>query len=154
MRGWVCRLQFLLVFSSAVILRSESRGTQTNFYCLRFETPPTRRSRSPYLYPPWTGWPGYTSFFVASYDSQGYGGGIRPHLHTGSLCEVVSESSWTLIVATASVKGDERGGQGHTSTSLLHQSAMWHRTVNTHCSYMSAFSTLCFVLSAMDGKIE
>jgi hypothetical protein len=31
------------------------------FYCLRFET----------------------SLFVASYDSQGYGGGIRPHLHTG-----------------------------------------------------------------------
>jgi hypothetical protein len=23
------------------------------------------------------------SLFVASYDSQGYGGGIRPHLHTG-----------------------------------------------------------------------
>jgi hypothetical protein len=25
------------------------------------------------------------SLFVASYDSQGYGGGIRPRLHTGSL---------------------------------------------------------------------
>jgi hypothetical protein len=33
----------------------------TIFYCLRFET----------------------SFFVASYDSQGHGGGIRPRLHTG-----------------------------------------------------------------------
>jgi hypothetical protein len=31
------------------------------FYCLRFET----------------------SLFVASYDSQGYGGSIRPRLHTG-----------------------------------------------------------------------
>jgi hypothetical protein len=31
------------------------------FYCLRFETPPTWRLRSPYLYPPGTGWPGYTS---------------------------------------------------------------------------------------------
>jgi hypothetical protein len=31
------------------------------YYCLRFET----------------------SLFVASYDSQGYGGGIRPRLHTG-----------------------------------------------------------------------
>jgi hypothetical protein len=36
--------------------------------------------------------------------------------------EVLSESSWTLIVVTALVKGDERGGQGHTSASLLHQS--------------------------------
>jgi hypothetical protein len=33
------------------------------FNCLRFET----------------------SLFVASYDSQGYGGGIRPRLHTGLL---------------------------------------------------------------------
>jgi hypothetical protein len=33
----------------------------TIFYCLRFET----------------------SLFVAVYDSQGYGGGIRPRLHTG-----------------------------------------------------------------------
>jgi hypothetical protein len=33
----------------------------TIFHCLRFET----------------------SFFVASYDSKGYGGGIRPRLHTG-----------------------------------------------------------------------
>jgi hypothetical protein len=35
-------------------------GLMTIFYCLRFETPPTWRARSPYLYPPGTGWPGYT----------------------------------------------------------------------------------------------
>jgi hypothetical protein len=28
------------------------------FYCLRFETTPTWRARTPYLYPPGTGWPG------------------------------------------------------------------------------------------------
>jgi hypothetical protein len=32
----------------------------TILYCLRFETLPTWRARSPYLYPPGTGWPGYT----------------------------------------------------------------------------------------------
>jgi hypothetical protein len=37
-------------------------GLATIFYCLRCET----------------------SLFVASYDSQGHGGGIRPRLHTGS----------------------------------------------------------------------
>jgi hypothetical protein len=37
-------------------------GLATIFYCLRFEN----------------------SLFVASYDSQGYGGGIRPRLHTGA----------------------------------------------------------------------
>jgi hypothetical protein len=36
---------------------------ETIFYCLRFET----------------------SFFVASYDSQGHDGGIRPRLHTGGM---------------------------------------------------------------------
>jgi hypothetical protein len=38
-------------------------GLVAIIYCLRFET----------------------SLFVASYDSQGYGGGIRPRLHTGGL---------------------------------------------------------------------
>jgi hypothetical protein len=67
-RGRVCRLQLLLVLASAVILESGTRtrewlryGSRTIFYCLRFET----------------------CLFVASYDSQGYGGGIRPRLHTG-----------------------------------------------------------------------
>jgi hypothetical protein len=32
----------------------------TLFHCLRSEAPPTWRATSPYLYPPGTGWPGYT----------------------------------------------------------------------------------------------
>jgi hypothetical protein len=32
----------------------------TTFGCLRFETPPTWRAMSPYLYPPGTGWLSYT----------------------------------------------------------------------------------------------
>jgi hypothetical protein len=35
-------------------------------------------------------------------------------------CEVVLESSQSVTVVTVSVKEDERGGQGHTSKSLLH----------------------------------
>jgi hypothetical protein len=57
----------------------------------------------------------------------------------------VSESSRTVIVVTASVKEDERGGQGHTFESLLHMSAPWHRAVNMHCFYKSAFSISCFI---------
>jgi hypothetical protein len=53
-RGRVSRLQFLLPRASAVILKSVS------LYSLRFETPPTFRARSPYLYPPGTRWPSYT----------------------------------------------------------------------------------------------
>jgi hypothetical protein len=32
----------------------------TIFYTVSFETPPTWRARSPYLYPPGRGWPSYT----------------------------------------------------------------------------------------------
>jgi hypothetical protein len=37
--------------------------------------------------------------------------------------KVLSQSSPTVILVTASVKEDERAGQGHTSSSLFHQSA-------------------------------
>jgi hypothetical protein len=50
-RRLVCRLQLLLGLASAVILRSESRGTNDHVYCLRFQTPPTWRTRFLYLYP-------------------------------------------------------------------------------------------------------
>jgi hypothetical protein len=59
-RKWVCRLQLLLVLASAVILGSKSRGTRDHILLFKFETPPTCRARSPYLYPPGTGWPRYT----------------------------------------------------------------------------------------------
>jgi hypothetical protein len=59
------------------------------FYRLRFQNLLTWRARSPYLYsvrkrvaqlyPQALG-----SLFIASCDSQGYGGGIRPRLHTGN----------------------------------------------------------------------
>jgi hypothetical protein len=58
-RGRVYRLQLLLALVSAVVLGFESRGTCDIFYCLKFET----------------------SVFVASYDSEDCGGGIRPRLH-------------------------------------------------------------------------
>jgi hypothetical protein len=60
----------------------------TTFYCLRFETLLTWRTRSPYLYPPWDRVAQLysqvlTVLFFASNDSQGYGGGIKTRLHTG-----------------------------------------------------------------------
>jgi hypothetical protein len=51
-RGWVCRLQLLLALASVVNLRSDPAGLVTIFYCLSFETPPTQRVKSSYLYPP------------------------------------------------------------------------------------------------------
>jgi hypothetical protein len=60
MRGWVCHLQLLLALSSAVISGPSPVGLMTTFYCLKFETPQTWRTRSLYLYTPGTGWPSYT----------------------------------------------------------------------------------------------
>jgi hypothetical protein len=79
-RGWVCNLlvQSLLDLARAVTLGSMSRRTQP-YFTVSFE--------SPRIYCPQeqggpvtslgTGFP-----FVASYDSQGYGGGILTCLHT------------------------------------------------------------------------
>jgi hypothetical protein len=58
----VCRLQFLLTLASTVILGSESRATRDHILLSQIRD----------------------SLFVASYDSQGYGGGIRPRLQEGA----------------------------------------------------------------------
>jgi hypothetical protein len=66
-------------------------GLITIFYCLRFETPPTWRVRSQYIYPSRTVWFSYTPgtptiplLLFASYDQQGFGGGIRTRPHMGN----------------------------------------------------------------------
>jgi hypothetical protein len=46
---------------------------------------------------PWDSWPYFTlrfetSLFVATYDSQGYGGSIRARLHTGEELTIQSQS--------------------------------------------------------------
>jgi translation elongation factor EF-Tu-like GTPase len=62
-RGWVCHLQVLLALISSFILGSESRRTRDHVLLSQIRD----------------------VLFVASCDSQGYGGGIRHRLHTGFL---------------------------------------------------------------------
>jgi hypothetical protein len=68
-RGWVCLL-YVPCFSGPSPL-----GLATVFYCLRFQT----------------------SLFVASYDSQGHDGGIRPRLHTGLSLSLICRPSNTVF---------------------------------------------------------
>jgi hypothetical protein len=85
-RGWICRLQLLLTLASAVILRSESRETHDHILLSQIRNSPNQegqvpvfispRNRVSRLYPQSLG-----SLFVPSYDSQGYGGSIRPRLY-------------------------------------------------------------------------
>jgi hypothetical protein len=80
-RGRVCRLQSLLVFARAVILESESRGTHDHILLSQIRDSSnmegqalvfvSSRKTVVQLYPQALG-----SLFIASYDSQGYGGGI------------------------------------------------------------------------------
>jgi hypothetical protein len=87
-RGRVCNflVQLLLGLARAVTLGTKSRRTQTIFYCLIWNSPNlegqvpvfiSSRNRVAQLYPRALG-----SLFVASHDSQGYGGGILTHLHS------------------------------------------------------------------------
>jgi hypothetical protein len=73
-RGRVCLLYVPLTLASAVFPGPSPLELATVFYCLRFET----------------------SLFVASYDSQGHGGSIRPRLHT-VMTLFMSECSLILI---------------------------------------------------------
>jgi hypothetical protein len=87
-RERVCRLQLLLVLASEVTLGSESRVNRDHILLsqirdsqnLEGQVPVfiSPRNRVAQLYPQ-----ALDSLFVASYDSQGYGGGIRTRLHVG-----------------------------------------------------------------------
>jgi hypothetical protein len=89
-RGRVCNLQFLLCLASAVVLVPESLGIHDHNFCLNIETPPTWWDRVLY-YPPERVDRLYShalcSLFVASYDSQAYGGGTPTSLH---MCKIQS----------------------------------------------------------------
>jgi hypothetical protein len=85
-RGRVCRLQLLLTLASAIIFGSESHGTHDHILLSEIRDSPnledqvpvfiSPRNRVGQLYPQALG-----SLFVASCNTQNYGGGIRTHLH-------------------------------------------------------------------------
>jgi hypothetical protein len=82
-RGWVCHLQFLLALTSAIILGSESHGTCGHILLSQI----------------------WESPFVASYDSQAYTGGIRPHIHTGFLWFLYSSTLISFILTVKQTPG-------------------------------------------------
>jgi hypothetical protein len=62
------------------------------YFTVSSKTPPTWRARSPYLYPPGTGWPSYTPghwvpFLSSLTTRRDYGGGILTRHHTGCIAE-------------------------------------------------------------------
>jgi hypothetical protein len=127
----VCRSQLLLVLASAVSLRSDSRGTHDHILHSQIRESPKLEGQVPVfisprntvarLYPQTLG-----SLFVASYDSQRYGGGIRNRLHTG--CDWTAQKTpfhcccihccaricWDVhVIATQPFPGNGRCLQSH-----------------------------------------
>jgi hypothetical protein len=89
-RGWVCCLQLLLTLASAVILRSESRGTHDHILLSQIRDSPTWKARSPYLFPPGTGWPSYTPRHWVPFSS-------TPTTHRVPLCIEQTEKLFPKI---------------------------------------------------------
>jgi hypothetical protein len=92
--GRVCRLKLLLVLASAVILVFDFRGIHDHILLSQIRDSPnlegqvpvfiSSRNRAVQIYSE-----ALRSLFVASRDSQGYGGGIRTRLHAGT--KLISE---------------------------------------------------------------
>jgi hypothetical protein len=92
---WICRLELLLAFASAVILGCECHGTHYYILLPQIRDSPnledqvpvfiSPRNRVAQLYPQALGFP-----FVVSYHSQGYGGSTRTRLHAGERPAVVT----------------------------------------------------------------
>jgi hypothetical protein len=108
-RERVCRLQLLLVLASVVILESESRGIHDHILLFHIRDSPNLESQVPVfisprnrvaqLYPQALG-----SHFVASCDSQGYGGGIRTRLSAGHcLSWQIQSQSQSYVTTEGSV---------------------------------------------------
>jgi hypothetical protein len=118
-RGRVCCLQLLLGLASTVIFGSDSRRTRGHILLSQ-----TR-----------------DSLFVASYDSQGHGGGIRPRLHTG----VWTLLNWTSLynhIAWATQKTQPLYCWEGVSTASLHSNGSYSIVA---CVFVAA--GMCFTES-------
>jgi hypothetical protein len=81
-RIWVCHLQLLLVLASAIILKSESRRTHDHILLCQIQDFPNLEGQVPVFISPRNGMArlcpqALGSRFVASCNSQDYGGAIR-----------------------------------------------------------------------------
>jgi hypothetical protein len=87
-RGWVCRFNCCWSTPAQSFSGLTSCGTHDHILLSQIRDSPNLEGQVPVFISPrnrvvWLYRQALGSLFVASYDSQGYGGGIRPRLHTG-----------------------------------------------------------------------
>jgi hypothetical protein len=87
-RGWACHSQWLPALASTVILGSKSCGTHDHILLTQIQDSPNMESQVPVFISPRHKVAqlcpkALHSLFIASYNLQGYGGGIRTRLRTG-----------------------------------------------------------------------
>jgi hypothetical protein len=80
---------------------SESRGTRDHILLSQTRDSPNLEGQVPVFIPPGTGFP---SLLVASYDSQGYGRGIRTLLHAGLTAEYYQSRTLTKLTLALTYK--------------------------------------------------
>jgi hypothetical protein len=106
-------LQLLLAVASAVILGSESLGTHDRILLFQIQDSINLegqilifisfRNRVAQLYPQALG-----SLFIASYDSQGYGGSIRTRLNAGLVINQSQSQSYFTVDGLAPISSSWR----------------------------------------------
>jgi hypothetical protein len=135
-RGQVCRLQFLLVLASAVILGSGSSWTYDYILLSQIRDFPNLEGQVPlFIYPrnkvaklcPQA----LGSIFIASYDSQGYGGGIRTCLHVGN--QQLKSQSYFTTGGLPPISSSQSQSQSYFTTAGLPPiSSSWRQSLETH----------------------
>jgi hypothetical protein len=143
-RGRVCHLQLLLALASAIILRSESRGTHDHILLSQIPDSPNQdgqvpvfislRNRVAQLCPRH-----WVPFSSPPYDSQDYGGGIRTRLHAGLSRNV----SWSLLYSFGT---DRTENTASIIACLLRRShdGCWAIAVQRSCANSADFTVQAF----------
>jgi hypothetical protein len=165
--GWVSRIKWLLVLASAIILRSESCGTHDHILLSQIRYSPTWRAKIPYLYPPRTGWAGYTPRHWVAFSS--------PPTTRRATVEVFDTTSTRVLTGSPKLsslkplctdrvkntvsKSNSFGACGFVAAGtcleiLCFETVVVYSPISHHCIPKAVHATLCFNGPAALGGVR
>jgi hypothetical protein len=147
-RGWVGRLQLLLVLASAVILGSESRWTPNHILLFQFRDYPnlegqvpifiSPRNRVAQLYSQTLG-----SLFAAFYHSQCCGGGIRTRFHVGWCLKSLLQLSWLLTSQRGTYRKHPVSNSDYCLVRIRWRGKLFTEPLLGNCHSFTAYQRVC-----------